>query len=498
MGGLRCSLLAGAAVLFAMPAHAQQAAVAGAADNEIIVTGLRFSMSSSADIKRTNEGIVEAVVAEDIGKLPDISVAETLARLPGVAAQRVDGRAQDLSIRGMGPKFGVTLLNGNEMVSTGDDRSFEYDQLPGELVNSMVVYKTSDVALSSQGLAGTIDIRTVQPLSVKKRQIALNARFEVNSYGKLVPGISNKGERLSASYVDQFMDGHLGIALGYTHLGSPVEKKYFNPWDFDTADNLWVIDPAQNSLGSKMTFDGFETGTQSIKTARDSFLGVLEYKSDSGFHSTLNVFHSEFTQHMRGDEVVGVTAGWAPGTEAHVAFGADPFTQKVTNATWGLVFRGNDRKDRITAIDWNNEFALGEWKVRADGSWSRAHRRETIAEMYATNPTATNYTIAFPAGFRSFGQVSSSPLNFASTSAFQLATYFWGPPAGYLTQVDLKDETKSGKLSIRRDWSAGVLSFVDVGATYAQRTKALNNVGTAYDYTGGGTACFIGACAAIP
>jgi len=492
-------------VLMAMPAMAQDKApesLSNGDDAEIVVSGLRYSMDTSTEIKRSNEGIVEAVVATDIGKLPDLSVAESLSRLPGVAAQRIDGRAQDLSIRGMGPDFSVTLFNGNEMVSTGDDRSFEYDQLPAELVNSMVVYKTSDVSLSSQGLAGTIDIRTVHPLDVKGRKITLNARAEANSYGKLVPGVSNHGERLSASYVDQFADGHFGIALGFSHLGSPVEKKYFNPWDFGTADDLYVIDALGNTLaGNPMTMDGFETGTQSIKTARDSFLGVLEYKSDSGFHSVLNYFHSEFNQHMRGDEVVGVTAGWAPATESHVTLpnASNALTQAVTNATYGIVFRGNDRKDRINGLDWNNELEMGAWKVRADLSWSKAHRHETIAEAYAANPTPTSYTVAFPTAFRQFGQVTSNALDFSKTSNFLLATYFWGPPAAYRWIADVKDETKSGKLSLHRDWDSGLLTSLDLGAVFAQRTKALNQVGTSYSFSNP-VSCFSPdySCSAIP
>ena len=79
-------------------------------------------------IRDRNQSIVEVATAEDIGKLPGVSITETLARLPGVAQQRVDGRAQLISIRGEPSIFGVTLLNGQEMASTGDDRAFEYDQ----------------------------------------------------------------------------------------------------------------------------------------------------------------------------------------------------------------------------------------------------------------------------------------------------------------------------------------------------------------------------------
>jgi len=169
----------------ALPAHAQE---------QITVTGVRHAIETSLTTKRDSDSIVEAVTAEDIGKLPDVSIAESLARLPGLAAQRVDGRAQIISIRGMGGKYSGTLLNGREMVSTSDNRDAEYDQFPSELLGSALVYKTTDAALIGQGISGTVDMRTVRPLDFRGRQLAFNLRGEVNSNGQLAQGgASDKG-----------------------------------------------------------------------------------------------------------------------------------------------------------------------------------------------------------------------------------------------------------------------------------------------------------------
>ena len=499
---IKLRLMAGTAAmglaLCAMPAIAQEASADNADDSEIVVSGIRYSLSSAADLKRNNEGVTESIVAEDLGKLPDLSVAESLARLPGVAAQRIDGRAQDISIRGMGPQFSVTLFNGNEMVSTGDDRSFQYDQLPAELVSSMTIYKTSDVTLSSQGLAGTVDIRSVRPLDVNGRKIAINLRGEANGYGKLVPGISNHGERISASYINQFADGKFGIALGYSHLGSPVEKKYFNPWDFGKADDLWVahnaaFDPVP---GNPWMVSGFETGNQSIKTSRDTFLAVLDYKSDT-FRSTLNYLHSDFRQHMRGTEVLGVTAGWSPGTLPWVSVPTGPdLAVHVDNGTLGMTFRGNDRKDKINLVDWNNRLEMGDWTLGFDLSWSRADREEKVAEGYASNRDPVSYTVTFPSDFNSFGSLAVTGLNFADPSKFWLSTFWWGGGA-YQGVADVSDETKSGKLSLRREWEGSALSSLDLGLVYSERSKALAFLGSDYDLVGA-AGCIMGGCLAVP
>src|SRR4029453_18575274 len=100
---------------------------------------------------------------EDIGKLPDSSIAEAVARLPGIAAQRTNGRAPTLSIRGLGPAFTVTTFNGREQASTNDNRSVEFDQYPSELVSQVKIYKTPDAGMASQGIAGTPDTPPLHP-----------------------------------------------------------------------------------------------------------------------------------------------------------------------------------------------------------------------------------------------------------------------------------------------------------------------------------------------
>ena len=87
--------------------------------DRVVVTGIRRGIENAIETKKEVTSIVESISAEDIGKLPDISIAESLARLPGLTAQRVAGRAQVISVRGLSPDFATTLFNGRELVSTG-------------------------------------------------------------------------------------------------------------------------------------------------------------------------------------------------------------------------------------------------------------------------------------------------------------------------------------------------------------------------------------------
>ncbi|HYX45840.1 MAG TPA: TonB-dependent receptor plug domain-containing protein, partial [Sphingomicrobium sp.] len=152
-------------------------------EGAIVITGIRRSLQDSIQIKRNSASVVEAVSAEEIGKLPDVSIAESIARLPGIAAQRVAGRAEIVSIRGFSPDFTTVLLNGRQQASSGYNRAVEFDQYPSELMGSVVVYKSPDADISGMGLAGTVDLRTIRPLDYGKRAIAMNIRGQLDEGG---------------------------------------------------------------------------------------------------------------------------------------------------------------------------------------------------------------------------------------------------------------------------------------------------------------------------
>jgi iron complex outermembrane receptor protein len=119
-------------------------------------------------------------------------------------------------VRGLSPDFATTLLNGREMVSTGDNRSVEFDQYPSELLSGVTVYKTPDAGLVGQGLSGTLDMQTVRPLNYDKAACCRGGRGQHNSLGSAANADAN-GNRLSVSYIGQFANRTLGVAIGYAH-----------------------------------------------------------------------------------------------------------------------------------------------------------------------------------------------------------------------------------------------------------------------------------------
>src|SRR6185436_14382984 len=232
----KSSATTGCAVFLMASTGAAVAQTESAPIEEVIVTGIRKSIEDSIAVKKNDDQIVEVVTAEDIGKLPDSSIAESLARLPGLAAQRTNGRAQTLSIRGLGPDFTVTTFNGREQASTNDNRTVEFDQYPSELVTQVKIYKTPDAGMAYQGIAGTTDISTVRPLSYEGRRTAITYRYEMNQQDANIPGLPDAGDRVNGTYIDQFMEGKLGVALGIAYNKTPYQAQTREPWGYPGLD----------------------------------------------------------------------------------------------------------------------------------------------------------------------------------------------------------------------------------------------------------------------
>jgi iron complex outermembrane receptor protein len=149
---------------------ADTAAAADDANSEdIVVTGIRRSLQSAQNIRRNSEQIIDSVVAEDIGKLPDLNTAQTAARIPGVQVYRQGGEAEHVLVRGL-PNF-TTTYNGRE-IFTAERRDVALQDFPSSNVAALEVFKTSSADLVEPGLAGLVNVRSRRPFDFTSGQIA--------------------------------------------------------------------------------------------------------------------------------------------------------------------------------------------------------------------------------------------------------------------------------------------------------------------------------------
>ncbi|MBU6267551.1 MAG: TonB-dependent receptor [Sphingomonadales bacterium] len=466
-------------VLAAMMPHTAfaQAAKAPAAEadnpNEIIVTGLRHSLEASLDTKRNIASIVEAVSAEEIGKLPDVSIGESIARLPGIAAQRVGGRAQILSVRGFPPDFTTVLLNGRQQASSGYNRAVEFDQYPSELLSSVVVYKSPDADIVGTGLAGTVDMRTIRPLAYGKRTIAMNIRGELDQGGGRNHDQSNKGFRGSISYIDQNKDGTLGWSLGYAHLDAPSHSDHTKNWFYD------------NYGGPAQILSGQEAFATTARDKRDGVMGTLEWKPSDAIHSTLDLYYSRFKQHQVNRGAEWFSDQWADNVAYSnlktqtIGTNTVATSGHVTNAAPILRFDDNQRKDELFSVGFNNEYKIDD-KTRfvADLSYSSNKRDETYIEAYGGRGLGPNQTRVmdsydFNVPVDGFPQFTNFGLNYADAAQVSLGDKApwggWGHD-GLLKSPHIKETVGSIDLGLSRDIDSFV-SRIDVGFDWTHRKK---------------------------
>jgi iron complex outermembrane recepter protein len=363
-------------------ANAQQAATPAAEPSgldEITVTGVRAAIQNAIAAKMKSDEIVEVVSAEDIGKLPDTSIAESISRLPGLTSQRSDGRASDISVRGTDPQFATGLLNGRQQVSTGDNRNIEYDQYPSELVSRVVVYKTTQASLIGQGLSGTIALETTRPLEFGRTAFAANIRGEKNSDANLGSDSKNDGYRFSLSYIDQFFDKTLGVTLGYARLDTPIVGKElgtYDPWQPASNFGLVGIPPAT------MSTNGIKSLASSGLNQRDGSLATLEWRPVDKFTSTLDGYYTN-ANYNNDRRSVEVNLGNFNGLSSNIAnYSNETFSNgSLIGATVGNVVPlarnfSYLTRDQIFSVGWNNVWKDDSWSVTTDFAFSRASRDE--------------------------------------------------------------------------------------------------------------------------
>jgi TonB-dependent receptor len=468
-------------ITFAMPVAAQEASES-APLQEVVVTGIRRGIEDAIKLKENSGSIVEAISAEDIGKLPDTSIAESISRLPGLTSQRAEGRASAISLRGTDPGFTTTLLNGREQVSTGDNRSIEYDQYPSELLSSVVVYKTPDAQLIGQGLAGTIDLRTTRPLEFGKRALAFNVRGERNSDSSLGADSTDKGYRGSFSYIDQFMDNRLGVTFGVARLNSPLATEGFGTYE-----------PWNPNGAGVFTTGGMKVRTDMGTNTRDGAMAALEFRPVDSFTSILDVYYTK-SHEKDNARSIEVNTGGFPAPCCDGNFAAAGITQfGITNPT----IRENSTvagtlstvlplvrnfqfitDDKIFATGLNNKWSGGGWSLAGDVSYSRATRDQFQPENNAEYvPLAAPTVPGGPVNQYDTGQfalygTSMASLtfqrNYTDPSLVQIGPTIYG--TGYVKKPHIQDELKSARIDVARELT-GPFDSVAFGVNYADRSK---------------------------
>lgn len=240
--GIKIACLVGTAFggVTATSAYAQEPS---ADDTEVIqVSGIRGSLKENLNAKRFADSVVDVITAEDIGKFPDKNVAESLSRITGVAVSREFGEGEKISIRGAGPKYNRTLLNG-QTVGSADwfildeaNRSFNYTMLPSVIVKGLEVYKSPSASIDEGSIGGTVVLRTRRPLEMDANSgsISLEAQYS---------DVSEETDPLaSGMYSWKNEDENFGVMVSAVRQERSLERQGFEVLGWQTSpDDEYII-----------------------------------------------------------------------------------------------------------------------------------------------------------------------------------------------------------------------------------------------------------------
>ncbi|NVK24575.1 MAG: TonB-dependent receptor [Gammaproteobacteria bacterium] len=260
-------------------------------DVEVIqVKGIRGSQLASINEKKFADGVVDGISAEDIGKLPDVTIADSLQRITGVQIQRSAGEGSTVNIRGL-PQV-RTLLNGEQMLTAGNIGSAQpnLSDIPSQLVKGVSVYKSTDLTNKRSGLTGTIDLKTWRPFD-------LDEGFTSQGALELGNGAETQENDLSANGLINWNNGNIGFLISAATSEANLGNNFAGTGGDIFPANDWggYGEGADEFLAPH----GFESFNRAIERKRDAINLAFQADLGNGLTFTAEAFHTDMVEHDR-------------------------------------------------------------------------------------------------------------------------------------------------------------------------------------------------------
>ncbi len=437
------------------PADVPQAE-AQTVDDDIVVTGIRRSIQAAIDTKRDAVGIVDSISAQDIGKLPDQNVVDSLSRIPGLQITRFRGEGADFTIRGI--SLNNTLINGRTFIGANAGSSARLDVIASDIIAGVDVYKSPTADQIEGALGGTVDLRTKRPLDLPDGTVALRAQGQ---YGDLN---RNLGFRGSALYSTRFGGDKLGLLVNVAYQALETEQQRFEVANYtrvsdidgtgDGVNDANLFRPARLQLirvprrVERLTFNG------SFQAKPTDELELLLEGTYNKFEAKGRPVHQQILLNSndvgaRIDDARTVVSGTFNGVTLRP-----------------LVFEEEDESD-VFQIGSRAIWEKDRLKIVADGSYGRGESpidAGTFTFVIAPRPGRTaNVTYDFAAG-------TDLP-NYALTSNFDI-----NDPEQYrVASISensniINNEGYAGRLDLTYDAAWGPLASFDFGYRHEDRS----------------------------
>jgi len=480
---------------FGWQAYAE-AAADSASDSlsEIVVTGVRQAMKDSIATKKNSELIGDNITTAEIGQLPDVTIAEELNRLPGVNTTRDRGNASQASVRGLGPRMVLGLVNGREVASSEPSQDLRWEIYPSEVLAGAEVFKVQDATLIPGGIAATIDIKTVSPLDYKGPAFSFRAGPTYNDEGKDLPGYNPVGFRGSGGYI-----GHINDDFAVSIAASAQHEKNgfpdFRTFGWNTPVNSGGNTGDLNGDGvPDNTTWGLNTEIKEVTQDRYAIAGGLGWRANDGLTIKADALWSQYEikenqfQAWYGNNITG---NWANGNTS--VYNAPGNSYQIVNGSvvaadlngaypnYESAIARYHEKHTLAVVGLNAEWKTGAWDNTADFSFSDAWRRNQWQAIYLSDLYPPNLAFNVTDGQVPYGATPGfDPADPALQSAggFRSNSGANGPSSANLNgtgQSDGPEETKDHiaaiALNLSRSIDASFFDALKFGGRFSDRVK---------------------------
>ena len=444
---------------------------------EVMVTGQRASIQSAQDVKRNASVVVDSIVAEDIGKLPDRSVTEALQRVPGVTVGRyTNNDAEHPAAEGSGVAVrGLTQvraeLNGRDVFGAASGRGLSFEDVPAELMYGVDTYKSPSADMIEGGLGGTVNLRTRMPFDADGQVVSVSAKANYGDQLKETNGeysglYSNRWETDAGEF------GFL-VNLSTSDLASRSDQVYSRPYlprDIN-GDDVWVskgVDWRRNDYhstrgGSYLAFQWAPNDETEV------YFTAFQSKHDSLYDE--NAF---FLEGANGDQAL-VPTGADDWTYSAVGAMESGTATVVNPADWGLDFGTSTRwanntsktTDYSTGIKWSPD---DHWKFSADLQYVKA---DATVDDYTLGLKVIPET-AYLGGIGT--ETPSILIDPSYMAAFE--NYSLGQEMTHFERNSA--DAKTARFDAEYDFDGAVIKSVKAGVRYSEKTA--DNINTGYDW----------------
>ena len=455
---------------------------------EVVVTGVRQSMRDAVIMKQNADLITDNISTADIGQLPDVTIAEELNRLPGVNTSRDRGNASQASIRGLGPRLVFGLVNGREVASSEPSQDLRWEIYPSEILSGAQVYKSQDATLIPGGIAGTVDIRTLDPLTYEGSHLSFRGGPTYNAGAENLPHYDPLGFRGSAGYVAHINDD-LAISFAVSAQREKNGFPDFRTFGWNTPDNSGGNTGDLNGDGTPdNTTWGLVTELKEVVQDRNALASTIAWRPSDTLEIKADALYSQYKinedqfQAWYGNNILG---NWANGNAgaytsngstyqivdgsvvaAHIVGGFPNYESSINNY---------NEKHTLLVTGLNAKWTTGAWETSADLSYSEAQRKNRWEAIYLSDVYPANIDFDVRAGQTPFASTPGfDPANPAIQSAGGFRSNS-GSNVNGTGQSDGPEETKDSieafALDVTRNFEGATLSKIQFGLRAAEREK---------------------------